>query len=120
MTPQFAQAADIKVSRLKTPVVLQLGTVGSRSTINFGVYADTTIGSMKSSEYYDIVNLDHFDMVIGVPLMRKKKIILDFDKSCIWMNGESIPAMQVEKDEVVKNLARHRASRPTQEGQGKE
>jgi len=43
ITPSFVDVAKITVFPLKNYHVLQLGTVGSRASVNFGTYVDVAM-----------------------------------------------------------------------------
>ncbi|KAL0569949.1 hypothetical protein V5O48_012015 [Marasmius crinis-equi] len=45
--PDIATVANVDIFQLKNPVILQLGTKGSRSRINFGCEADFAFGSKE-------------------------------------------------------------------------
>ncbi|THU91020.1 hypothetical protein K435DRAFT_601817, partial [Dendrothele bispora CBS 962.96] len=69
ISPDFAHIAKLKMYQLENPVTLQLGTKGSRSKINYGCTASYQFKSsketIKSKEYFDIANIDHYDEGIG-------------------------------------------------------
>ena len=70
ITHNFAQVAKLKVTKLENPVTLQLGTVGSRSMINFGAISRLELGTIKDDNaYMDVVNIDCYNMIIGIPFM---------------------------------------------------
>ncbi|KAH9474193.1 hypothetical protein JR316_0013508 [Psilocybe cubensis] len=98
LTPAFAQIADISVDTLIDPHILQLGTTGSRSSIKYGTDTQVNVGNLSTTTYLDIINIDRYDMIIGTPFMRKHKVMLDFDKSVVHINGVSIPAIRVPRD----------------------
>ena len=54
-TPTFAQVAEITVFPLSNPHMLQLGTVSSCSTVNFGTETLVTAPGVNSTIYMDIV-----------------------------------------------------------------
>jgi len=59
VTYNFAQVAKLKVMQLENPVPLQLGMVGSRSMINFGVWTQLELGLARGDDaYLDVVNID--------------------------------------------------------------
>ncbi|KAG6882906.1 hypothetical protein C0992_010313 [Termitomyces sp. T32_za158] len=62
VTPQFCQVHDIYVSELKEPLLLQLGTVGSRAVVQFGMQATVACAGMTTWEYMDVANFDCYDM----------------------------------------------------------
>ena len=53
MSPEFARVASLKTFELENPVPLQLGCVGSRSVINFGVKTRMTLGNRSEDVYFD-------------------------------------------------------------------
>ena len=59
ITNDFARVAKLSVLQLENPVTLQLGTIGSRSMINYGTKAQIELGPIKEDDaYLDIVNID--------------------------------------------------------------
>ncbi|KAF8230760.1 hypothetical protein L208DRAFT_1102295, partial [Tricholoma matsutake] len=69
ITPTFARVAEITVFPLLNLHTLQLGTVGSHSTVNFGAETLVTAPGVNSTVYMDIAKFDHYDMIIGTPFM---------------------------------------------------
>ena len=78
ITPSYAELANIIIDTLETPHILQLGTVGSHSIIKLGADVAISIGGRSHLSYVDVANFNHYDMIIGMPFMRKNKILLDF------------------------------------------
>ncbi|KAF8240538.1 hypothetical protein L208DRAFT_1232345 [Tricholoma matsutake] len=77
--PEFAISVNLKAHELEEPVPLQLGTVGSHWKINFGLFTDFEIGEIKNTHYFDVVNIDIYDAILGTVFMRKHSIVLDFE-----------------------------------------
>ena len=46
--------------------------------INYGTLATIKIGCKEVEEYFDIANIEHYDVILGTPFLRKMGIILDF------------------------------------------
>jgi hypothetical protein len=78
ITPALAELASIPVDELTDPYVLQLGMVGSHSTIKYRTDVTVSVDSEQISTYVDIANFDHYEMIIGIPFMRRNKVIIDF------------------------------------------
>ncbi|KAG6890963.1 hypothetical protein C0995_000920, partial [Termitomyces sp. Mi166 len=57
---QFA----IHVHELSEPLMLQLGTVRSRTMVQFGAEVKIKASGHPTKEYVDIANFDHYDMII--------------------------------------------------------
>ena len=100
ITPAFAELAKIKVDTLEDPHILQLGTVGSRSIIKYGADVSIQMEGLTFESYVDIANFDRYDMIVGTPLMRRNKILLDFGADEVVVNRKRIPAIKIK----VKNL----------------
>ncbi|CAA7271277.1 unnamed protein product [Cyclocybe aegerita] len=98
ITPLFTDVADVTAFPLLDPFMLQLGTVGSQSKITHGAYVQATMPGCDTKTYVDICNLDRYDMVIGTPFMQKNKVVLDFGRNIVQINGQEMPALQYPED----------------------
>ncbi len=58
------------------------------------------VEGLTFESYVDIANFDHYDMIVGTPLMRRNKVLLDFGTDEVVINGKKIPTIKVR----VKNL----------------
>ncbi|GJE92036.1 hypothetical protein PsYK624_081890 [Phanerochaete sordida] len=96
VSPDFARVAKIPVFELTNPVGLQLGCVGSRSRINYGTRALVDVGGRREETYFDIVNVDHYDVILGIPYMIATGLLVDFARYAIRMGGSVIPALRGE------------------------
>ncbi|KAJ3574749.1 hypothetical protein NP233_g1560 [Leucocoprinus birnbaumii] len=114
MTPTFAQIANIRVFELIDPHILQLGTVGSRSTLKYGTNVEIKMGNNNIKTYMDIANFDKYDMVIGTPFMRANSVLLDFTKNEVVVNGQQIPAVTLTA-EAETRVRRHCVSEKVKE-----
>ena len=106
ISPEFANVANIKVHELEEQVPLQLGTVGSRSKINYGLEADFEIGQVKGRYYFDVVNIDRYDLILGTLFMRRHGFILDFDKDEVRIKGKILETV-VEGEDTYRQARRY-------------
>ena len=100
ITPEFAFASKAKQITLEDQVTLQLGCVGSRSKICYGTRVPVNIFSITDEVYFDLVNLDRYDCIIGTPFMNTYGVILDFGNRVITVNGTSYPAMTMDEEKL--------------------
>ncbi|KAJ7243694.1 hypothetical protein C8J57DRAFT_1083578 [Mycena rebaudengoi] len=108
ITPEYAHATGSPRIKLDEQVTLQLGCVGSRSRINYGMRVPVDLGGIKGYVYLDQVNPDRYDGIIGTPFMNRHSIILDFGKQEIrFPNGKAVPALSALNEASV--LATRRA-----------
>ena len=78
VSPDFAHATGMKLTRLEQPIGLQLACVGSKSTINYGTKATIMFGNTCVKEYLDVDNLDYYDIILGMLFLRHLGVALDF------------------------------------------
>ncbi|KAJ7447862.1 hypothetical protein B0H11DRAFT_1630171, partial [Mycena galericulata] len=99
ITPEFAKAAGCTIFTLAEQITLQLGCVGSKSRISYGTRAPVNFAGIKGFVYFDIVNLDRYDCIIGTPFMIRHGLLLDFGKRQIqFPGGNVLPALSVVDD----------------------
>jgi hypothetical protein len=109
VTHDFAQVANLNMHQLENPVTLQLGTVGSHSMINYGARARIELGPVvEENAYADVVNIDRYDMIIGIPFMQRHRLVLDFDQNSLSMQGHISQMMTAGQEDLM--LAKKRAS----------
>ncbi|KZP33153.1 hypothetical protein FIBSPDRAFT_906968 [Athelia psychrophila] len=87
VTPEFAFVAKMKQFRLAEQITLQLGCVGSRSKISYGSHAPVGMPGSTESVYFDIVNIDRYDAILGTPFLERFKVLLDFNDRSVRING---------------------------------
>jgi len=113
ITPTFAEVAKIPLDTLEDPYILQLGTVGSRSVIKYSANVSIKIADSAFISYVDVANFDRYDMIIGTPLLRKGKVLLDFINDQVVVNGKRIPAVKVQAKDLDPRLHRYRSMEKT-------
>jgi Retroviral aspartyl protease len=69
ISPKFTRVTGMKTFTLEQPIALQLACVGSRSTINYGTHATITFGDRDIEEYFDIMNVEYYDVILGTPFL---------------------------------------------------
>ncbi|KAF8222629.1 hypothetical protein L208DRAFT_1053436, partial [Tricholoma matsutake] len=90
ISPEFAMSANLKAHKLEEPVPLQLGTIRSHSKINFGLFTDFEISEIKNTHYFNVVNIDRYDAILGTVFMRKHGIVLDFERDEVRIKGKHL------------------------------
>ena len=46
--------------------------------INYGTHATIKLGRKVVKEYFDIANVEHYNVILGTPFLRKMGIVPDF------------------------------------------
>ncbi len=78
ISANFASVLALEMFQLKKPIKLQMATSGSRSSINHGARAELQVGEFKQMRYFDVVNLDRYNVILGTPFLKEHKIILNY------------------------------------------
>ncbi|KAF8192706.1 hypothetical protein K438DRAFT_1590105 [Mycena galopus ATCC 62051] len=114
MMPEYAHAIGGVRIPLTEQVTLQLGCVGSRSKINYGTRVPVDFGGVRGYVYFDQVNLDRYDVVIGTPFMNKHGVVLDFGAREIrFPRGTSIKALSsLDEASIIDSRKLTSAPRP--------
>ncbi|KAL1937390.1 hypothetical protein VTO73DRAFT_13796 [Trametes versicolor] len=102
LSPEFSHISRAKPVKLSEQVVLQLGCSGSRSKISYGTWVPIQFGPIAETMYFDIVNLDRYDCVIGTPFMNAHGIKLDFEQRAIIVKGQACPAFTNDEDSAYR------------------
>ena len=91
----------IKTLALEQPIALQLACIGSQLMINYKTHATIKISCKAVKEYLDIMNIEHYDAVLGTPFLRKMGIVLDFrSPGIIWIGNEVVPTRKILFNEL--------------------
>ena len=78
ISPDYVRATGIPTLKLESPVGLQLACVGSKSMINYGARSSIVFGNRHVKEYFDVANINYYDVILGMPFMWCLGITLDF------------------------------------------
>ena len=102
ISPDFTRATGIVTKKLENPVALQLACVGSKSTISYGATSTIAFGNQHIEEYFDVANINYYDVILGTPFLRQLGITLDFAspgsiRIGTYMVPRNVPSTQVEE-----------------------
>ena len=90
LSPNFIRVAKIGTFPLDKPIGIQLAVTGSKSVINYGANVTIKYERKESKEYFDIINIDYYDVILGTPFLRKHKVIINFVNNCLRMKDKII------------------------------
>ncbi|EIW56799.1 uncharacterized protein TRAVEDRAFT_127897, partial [Trametes versicolor FP-101664 SS1] len=103
ITPEFAYLCKAGRIDLQEPVGLQLGTKGSRTKINFGAQAEIALGSVRNAHYFNVLDIDKYDAILGTVFCCKYGIVLDFANDRVSVRKQSIPLF---KEEAISKITK--------------
>jgi hypothetical protein len=91
ISPEFAQVAGLSPLALTEPMGLHLAVKGSRSRLNYGTWADINAGPVQERRYFDIVNIDRHDVILGTPFMWTHALALVFEgRGFVTQHGQKL------------------------------
>jgi hypothetical protein len=99
---ELVRIAGLKVYELTDQVPVQLGTRGSQLKINYGVRTAIKYGPIDAGHYFDVVNIDRYNVILGMVFMRKHSITLNFGKDQVRQGDKVIPALKEGEDEYLQ------------------
>ena len=98
ISPDYVRATGIPTFKLESPVGLQLACVGSKSMINYGVRSSIVFGNKHVEEYFNVANIDHYDVILGTLFLQRLGITLDFTGQGIIRIGTYVVPMNMPLD----------------------
>lgn len=114
ITPEVAYVSHADRVDLKEQIGLQLGTKGSKTQISYGAYARLEVGNVNRRYYFDVVDIDKYDAILGTVFCSANKVHLDFENYLIKVNGIDIPALKIEEEaEMIHKRKAQRYQRAT-------
>ena len=102
----------MKIHSLDEPMGIQLGCKGSKSRIIFGMSGPVRYSSIVGTYYFDVVNIDQFDAIIGIGFMHKFGITLEPEHDSILISR--VPTPTLSEGEETAELVRRHSLRHTQ------
>ena len=91
ISSNFIRAAKIEPFPLDKPIGIQLAVTGSKSVINYGMNATIKCKGKESKGYFDIINIDYYDAILGTPFLSKHEVIIDFINNCLILKDKIVP-----------------------------
>ena len=95
ISPDYVRATGIPIFKLEHPVGLQLACMGSKSMINYGAKSSIVFGNKHVEEYFNVANIDHYDVILGTLFLQWLGITLDFTGQGIICIGTYVVPMNM-------------------------
>lgn len=114
ISPTFAYIAMADQVKLDEQMGLQLGARGSKTRINYGARGRLSVGTVNEDYYFDVVDIDKYDVILGTPFFLKHQVILDFRNRSVIVDGKPIPVYTaVDEAEMLRYRHERRKQRVT-------
>jgi len=99
---EMVQIVGLKVHQLTEQIPIQLGTKGSKSQINHGMKVCMKIGTVDNYHYFNIINIDRYNVIIGMVFMKQHGIVLDFEKDQVRIRGKNLYTLHKSADKYLQ------------------
>ena len=80
----------MKTFTLEKPIGIQLAVMGSKSIINYSTNTTIKINGNELKEYFNVVNIDYYDPILGTPFLKKYEVIINFLQDCLKIKDNII------------------------------
>ncbi len=69
ISSNLAQQLNVKKMELASPVNVNMAVQGSRTKVNYGTKVSLQYQEIKEEQYFDIMNLSNYDLILGTPFL---------------------------------------------------
>ena len=101
-------ACNFPLLKLPNPMVLQMGTKGSRSCMYYGTNIKVSVHGIAKMHYFNVVNIDCYDAILGAPWLNTTDAILNFRNHMVSLLSRDIRTFDVLTEWVFHSV-RHKA-----------
>ena len=78
ISANYTATSKLDMFQLKKAVRLQMATSGSRTTIQFGAHAEIKFVEFRQKRYFDVINLDRYDAILGILFLKDNEVLMNF------------------------------------------
>jgi hypothetical protein len=112
ISPDFIRAVHIPLLELPNPLVLQMGTKNSRSCIMYGTNTPVTLHGVTKTHYFDVVNIDRYDAILGAPWLNANGACLDFKSHTVRVGTGEIKTFDILMERGHSSMGANACSHP--------
>ncbi|KAJ3518583.1 hypothetical protein NMY22_g13602 [Coprinellus aureogranulatus] len=92
MSTSLADQLNVPKVELTRPLNVQLAVQGSRTRVNYGTKVDFEYQQIKEKRYFDIINLQNYDLILGTPFMHQHRAAIGLNPPRVVIgSNESLP-----------------------------
>ena len=102
MSAKLAHQLKVKTFELEKLLSVQLAVQGSRTKVNMGCKTRLRYQEVTEDRYFDIINLQNYDLILGTPFLHQHKIVMGFNPTTIVVGSKKSLAITGQR---VRTLA---------------
>ena len=78
ISANYAATSKLDMFQLKKPVRLQMATSRLCTMIQFSIHTERKFDEFRQKRYFDVVNLDRYDTILGTPFLKDNELLMNF------------------------------------------
>ena len=63
---------------------------GSKSIINYSTNTTINVNGNELEKYFDAVNLNYYNAILGTPFLKKYEVIINFVQDCLKIKDKLV------------------------------
>ncbi|KAI0829219.1 hypothetical protein BC628DRAFT_1408739 [Trametes gibbosa] len=83
----LAHQLCVKTLELEKPLSVHLAVQESRAKISLGCQAEIKYQTIRERQYFDIINLLIYDLILGTPFLFQHKVTLGLNPTSVWVGS---------------------------------
>jgi hypothetical protein len=103
MSSTLADQLKIKWITLEKPLMIQLAVQGSQSKVNFGVKAVMSYQHIKEDQFFDIINLHDYNLILGTLFLFQHQVSVGLNPPCIIIGSNKALPVWGEQVSVLES-----------------
>ena len=89
ISTNLAEQLNVTKVVLTKPLTIQLAVQGSRSKINYGAEVFFKYQGIHTTQYFDIINLQNYDLILGTPFFYQHQVTVRFNEARVVTRSPS-------------------------------
>ena len=98
MSTTLAEQLDVPQIKLTKLLTVQLATQGSHSKVNFGTKVQFAYEDISVQCYFDIMNVQNYNIILGTPFLFQHKIMVGLNGSHVIVGSKE--PLPIKGDQV--------------------
>ena len=101
----LVEQLKLKKIVLEKPLTIQLAVQGSRSKVNFGVKARFQYQEADYERYFDVINLQNYDLILGTPFLYQHRVMVGLNSPRLVLRSKVPLEMKEPQVSVLESRA---------------
>ena len=103
MSSTLAEQLGVARMELVKPLTIQLAVQGSRSKVNYGTKAHLEYRSISTERYFDIANLQNYDLILGTPFLFQNQVMVGLNDTSVVIGSVTPVPIQGPQVQVLES-----------------